>query len=62
VNSVYDILSITPWQSIAVMNIDRNIDNLQIKKITFTSEKLTLILEETEKFSDYLQFNKDRND
>lgn len=62
VNSVYNILSITPWQSIAVMNIDRNIDNLQIKKITFTSEKLTLILEETEKFSDYLQFNKDRND
>ena len=62
VNSVYDILSITPWQSIAVMNIDRNIDNLQIKKITFTSEKLTLILEETEKFSDYLQFNKDTND
>lgn len=62
VNSLYNTLSISPWDSIAILNIDREIDNLQVKKLTFTSEKLTLTLEETEKFSDYLQFKTEGND
>lgn len=56
VNLKYDFLKISPWQSVSILNIDKEIDNLQIKKTTFTPEKMTLILEQSEKFSDFLAF------
>lgn len=56
VNLKYDILKISPWQSVSILNIEKEIENLQIKKTSFTPEKITLVLEEAEKFSDYLAF------
>lgn len=45
VNSKYNIESINPWDTIKVLNIDFTINNLQIQKITYTSENIKLELD-----------------
>ncbi len=46
INSKYDIESIKPWDTIQVKNIDYSIINLQIVKMSYTGDQITLDLEE----------------
>lgn len=48
VNSKYDIESISPWDTVSVVNTEYSIRNLLIEKITYTPIRITLTLEENE--------------
>lgn len=45
VNNSYNIENIFPWDTLKVLNLDYTVDNLQIKKVTYTPEKVKLDVE-----------------
>lgn len=46
INNSYNIESIKPWDTIKILNIDYTIDNLQINKISYSSDKIRLELDQ----------------
>jgi len=45
VNQLYNIESIEPWHTIAILNIDYEIDNLKIEKVSYSPDKISLEVE-----------------
>lgn len=54
INSEYDIESIIPWDTITIVNLDFEIKNLLVEKISYTPIRITLTLEELETLWDVI--------